>query len=480
MFILKKSRPCHEAECIISYVQDIIAGKKPEEPCVDYPIHQKMLETIHSLLRNEKKMADSAKGILDATASISDFDMNMAHISEQLIVFSNEMANLSESNLAIVEETNASMNEVNETVNEATRTLSNLSIQSDRVLSSNNEGLRQLLGVVDLKENVMRDAYEMKRQIEELVQMTNNIYAIVEGVGKIADQTNLLALNASIEAARAGEHGKGFAVVAEEIRKLADDTKKNLEGMNAFVGDIQQTAKNGQVSMDNTIMSSEKMSLQIDNVQKTIKENVKMLQGSIEDIKVINYSMDGIKVATNEINAAMDSSSRDAEDLSSMTIKVNDYALRSREYAKVISTIDDALSLTAKEMMEALDGGQNALDNEDILQIVNNAIASHINWIKRLAQMVNNMEVLPIQTDGNRCAFGHYYNSINIHNRQIKEIWDKIEDIHHEFHNLGDDVIQAIKVKDEDGASRCFKAAEEKSQSMLAILKEIKSILSTK
>jgi len=97
--------------------------------------------------------------------------------------------------------------------------------------------------VAELKEEVLKDANTMKEQIETLVDMTEKINEIVQGVDAIADQTNLLALNASIEAARAGEHGRGFAVVAEEIRKLADNTKENLEGMNLFVNNIQSTAQ---------------------------------------------------------------------------------------------------------------------------------------------------------------------------------------------------------------------------------------------
>lgn len=478
MFVSKKSRPCHEAECIISHVENIVAGKETTEPIVEYPIHQKMLKTINSLLKNENQMARSAKEVLGVTASISDFDMNMAHISEQLLGFSNEMANLSESNLAIVEQTNAGMYEVNETVTEATDTLSALSNSSAELLRSNNNGLEQLMEVAELKEDVMKDAHQMKLQIEKLAEMTNKIYEIVGGVSKIADQTNLLALNASIEAARAGEHGRGFAVVADEIRKLADDTKKNLDGMNVFVGNIQSTANDGKKSMDNTINSTERMSFQIDKVIVTIKENVQMLNGSIEDIKNINASMGGIKQATDEINAAMDSSSRDAEDLSTMTIKINEYALKSKKYSETISEIDNKLSVTTKDMMHALVGGHNDLGDKDILDIVKKALVSHQNWINNLEKMVDNMEITPIQTDGNKCAFGHYYNSVVVSNPKIKDIWESIDDTHQEFHRLGQDTINAINKKDKDGALRCFKIAQEKSREIYAKLEKVQSMLS--
>ena len=72
-----------------------------------------------------------------------------------------------------------------------------------------------------------------------LIDNAQKIGEIVQLVGNIAAQTNLLALNASIEAARAGEHGEGFAVVAEEVRLLADESAKAVQGISDLVATIQ-------------------------------------------------------------------------------------------------------------------------------------------------------------------------------------------------------------------------------------------------
>ncbi len=83
------------------------------------------------------------------------------------------------------------------------------------------------------KEGLEKAIKESKR-IDEIRNLAQDILAI-------SSQTNLLALNASIEAARAGESGKGFSVVAEEIRNLADTSKRTVDQITSVTDAIIQS-----------------------------------------------------------------------------------------------------------------------------------------------------------------------------------------------------------------------------------------------
>ncbi|MCQ1529272.1 methyl-accepting chemotaxis protein [Lutispora saccharofermentans] len=477
MFNKKYKRPCDEAICILGYVENRMEGKQEEKPCAEYHVHGRMLNSFEKLFNNEKQMGQAAKEILSIAASLSNFDVNMSHISYGLMDFAHEMALLSESNLAIVEETTASMSEVNETVSDTSNTLENLAEASQTLMSRNNSSLSQISEINSLKDNVMDDANIMNEQIHQLVEMANNVNYIVNSVKAIADQTNLLALNASIEAARAGEHGRGFAVVAQEIRKLADDTKKSLEGMNSFVMNIHQAAQDGKKSMDNTLKSTVEMSKKLDEVTETIGKNVDMLKTTIDNVMEINKSMDGIKVATNEINQAMEASSADAERLSGMTKSIADDAASSAEFAKQISQIDDSLSGVVKNMIHALQGSINAINNEELIKNINQARDAHKNWMKVLRQAVDEMKAYPLQVNGSKCAFGHFYHSIKVNHPEIKKDWESIDSVHSELHALGHKVIEAVKEEDSTKANQYFAEAEELSKNVLNKLEKVLGLI---
>lgn len=87
-------------------------------------------------------------------------------------------------------------------------------------------------------ESIHRNTTQMKDDVENLSERSDQIRSVMAMIGGIASQTNLLALNAAIEAARAGEEGRGFAVVAEQVRKLAGQSEESSRVVAELITDM--------------------------------------------------------------------------------------------------------------------------------------------------------------------------------------------------------------------------------------------------
>ena len=455
-----KKAPCNEALCIIKYVDDRLMGKAVENLKVEYPIHQALLKQFEKLLASESKMSLSSKQMINIVSSLSEFDVKMTHSAYKLMNFSQSISALSESNLAIVEEITASMNDVNETISFTSDTMNQLSDASEKLIQKNDESLVQLNEVNTLKESVVNDTTAMNKQIAELVDMVAKVSEIVNGVEAIAEQTNLLALNASIEAARAGEAGRGFAVVANEIRKLADNTKTNLDDMRIFVNNIHHAASGSRKSLDSTLQSTNNMNQKLDIISGTIKDNVFMLQETVQDVNKISESMQNIKEAAKQVNQAMSLSADDAEKLHNMTQIIHADATQSAANAKQISKIDEDLSEIVREMMASLAGGIHAMTNRDLMENLSRAKDAHDHWMKNLKQMVDEMTIYPIQTSSKRCAFGHFYHSIHVTHSDIAKEWTAIDGVHEGLHAMGAKIIDAINSRNKNQANNLYYQAE--------------------
>ncbi len=143
---------------------------------------------------------------------------------------------------------------------------------------------KTLEGMSVLKEKVGAIA----EQIVRLSQQTSQIGNIAALVSDLANQTNMLALNAAVEAVRAGEHGKGFAVVASEIRKLADQSRRSTEKINALVADIQ-------MAINSTVMVT-------DAGTKTVEEGSRIAQETAEAFRGVTAAINEISLSTQQIS----------------------------------------------------------------------------------------------------------------------------------------------------------------------------------
>lgn len=425
------------------------------------------------LFKNEERLATASKELLDLTTSLSTFDVDMAFISENAKNAAHEMGDLGDSNLAIVQETTASMNQVSEIIDSASDTFEDLVTDTTSLSVQNKESQKLLHNVESLKENVLSDTGIMYQKIEQLVELTKKIGDVVESVQEIANQTNLLALNAAIEAARAGEQGRGFSVVAEEIRNLSDDTKKNLEGMISFVEQIYTAANEGKDSVERAMTSTNEMSSMIDKVSDTVGKNISVLEDVSQRMNYLSGTINNIRTSAQEINSAMEQSADDAQKLLDITKIVGNASNETVTLAKDIASLDDSYSEVIQNMFEGLTSGNHALTNTELSETISKAVKQHITWYQKLETMVQDMKLLPIQTNEKKCSFGHFYYALNVKHPAILDDWKKIDSIHRSFHGCGNHIIEAIKKQQKDKANQYLEEAGQLSKEIVSLLNKI-------
>lgn len=107
---------------------------------------------------------------------------------------------------------------------------------SDEARMLSQKAVERLLWGSDLIRSSLGQIGELLSLVDTLTQHVTGFAAAMEQVRRtaqdieqIADTTNILAFNAMIEARRAGEAGKTFTVVADEVKSLANDTRRATE-----------------------------------------------------------------------------------------------------------------------------------------------------------------------------------------------------------------------------------------------------------
>ncbi len=256
-----------------------------------------LIQLISKLNLTSNKLADASEKLAITITQVSDITSNVNQSMEEMAAGAEiQMTSTNESSIA-TEEIASGVQYVAEKLSEASES----SLVATTNVDEGNIYIQQ--GISEMK-NIHDTVKNNSILVHQLGKKSSEINVIIEVIKGISEQTNLLALNASIEAARAGEYGKGFSVVAQEIRKLAEASKKSTSEISEILSTIQGETSTLIQAMD----LEEKQTVKgLEAITQTGESFTKILDSITEvnkQIQEVSATSEEISASTEEISAS--------------------------------------------------------------------------------------------------------------------------------------------------------------------------------
>ncbi len=413
------------------------------------------------LLHNRDQFAEILEKNIKAVMQISSLDLTVQHETDKILEISHNVAKATEVIFGASGE--HSELEGNNSLEQLTNTIIRVSEETEEVYQKIEKGQQELTFIRDLSAQAIEVSKEMRKDMDELLEVINNMNEVIAGIESISMQTNLLALNASIEAARAGKAGRGFAVVADEIRALAEQTQKLTGDMGEFVEGIRGASQKSAGSTTNTIEALGTMTEKIGNVWELNDENQR-------HVSKVSESVTSLAAVSEEISSTMAEMENQLRNSTDFMREIGNELMKATEpVVEIEGTLDSAV----KQMGKMSGDSFFHMKNVEFCRYVQNAINAHRSWIKNLEKMVRERVIVPLQLDSTKCGFGHFYYSITPEIPGIREIWDGLAEKHQKFHGFGSDAINALFEEDYAKAEQVCRAAEEYSRELISDMEKM-------
>ena len=320
---------------------DIIVNSKDEIHSLaeSFNTMKKSLQSlIANVMSNVEQTTAAAEELTASTDEVATASQDVAKQLEMITEGAHSAAETGKESAVAVEETASSV----QMIASSTQEVHGGAIEAQTVAKQGHQTLRTTFKQLKV---IQESSTDTKEKIRKLSQQSEKIGNITKVITAITDQTNLLALNAAIEAARAGEHGKGFAVVADEVRKLAEESKKSAEQIVRLTDIIQKDTVDVEQAVELTVSNVNDGVDLIHEAQQSFNAILTSVDTMAQKVEQVSAATQEVSAASEEVAASVQEMSQSADMAASSTELV---AAATEEQAATIGEINSvAKSLTS-------------------------------------------------------------------------------------------------------------------------------------